>query len=354
MRAVSRAWQHLRVALPDGGLLEPDVWERRHRGIVVLLWLHAAGVAGFGVVRGLGAAHSVLEGALVAVCAVVAAQRRGGRRFRASAAVFGLLTSSALLVHLSGGVIEMHFHFFVMVGVITLYQDWVPFGLALTYVVGHHGLLGALAPKTVYAHAAAQRSPWTWAFIHGAFILGACAANLVNWRLSEQQATEISRLVSRLQGLARTDGLTGIPNRRVWDEELPSELERARRTGTPLCVAMLDLDHFKAYNDLHGHQAGDLLLKEAAAAWRAQVRSTDLLARYGGEEFALLLPACPLNDAIDVVRRLQAATPSEITCSIGVASWSFEESAAELVRRADQALYAAKAAGRDRYVTAPA
>jgi diguanylate cyclase (GGDEF)-like protein len=176
----------------------------------------------------------------------------------------------------------------------------------------------------------------------------------VNWRLSEQQATEISRLVSRLQGLARTDGLTGIPNRRVWDEELPSELERARRTGTPLCVAMLDLDHFKAYNDLHGHQAGDLLLKEAAAAWRAEVRSTDLLARYGGEEFALLLPACPLRDALDVVRRLLAATPSEITCSIGVASWSFQESAADLLGRADQALYAAKAAGSDRYVTAPA
>jgi diguanylate cyclase (GGDEF)-like protein len=117
---------------------------------------------------------------------------------------------------------------------------------------------------------------------------------------------------------------------------------------------MLDLDHFKAYNDLHGHQAGDLLLKEAAAAWRAEVRSTDLLARYGGEEFALLLPACPLRDAHDVVRRLLAATPSAITCSIGVASWSFQESAADLLGRADQALYAAKAAGRDRYVTAPA
>jgi hypothetical protein len=123
MWSVSRAWRQLRVALPDGGLLEPDVWERRHHGIVVLLWLHAAGVVGFGIVRGLGVAHSALEGALVAVCAAAAVQRRGGRRFRASAAVLGLLTSSALLVHLSGGVIEMHFHFFVMVGVITLYQD---------------------------------------------------------------------------------------------------------------------------------------------------------------------------------------------------------------------------------------
>jgi hypothetical protein len=139
MRAVSRAWQHLRVALPDGGLLEPDVWERRHRGIVVLLWLHAAGVTGFGIVRGLGLAHSALEGALVGACALAAAPRRGGRRFRASAAVLGLLTSSALLVHESGGTIEMHFHFFVMVGVITLYQDWVPFGLALAYVVVHTG-----------------------------------------------------------------------------------------------------------------------------------------------------------------------------------------------------------------------
>ena len=135
---------------------------------------------------------------------------------------------------------------------------------------------------------------------------------------------------------------------------MPTELERARRTGSPLCLAMLDQDRFKDFNDHHGHQAGDRLLKEVAAAWRLAVRTTDLLARCGGEEFGLLLPACPMRDAVEVVQRIQAATRPAVTCSIGVASWDFHEGADKLVRRADEALYAAKAGGRDRYVTASA
>ncbi len=349
--AVARAARAARAALPHGQLLTPEVWARRHRGIVVLLWLHVAGVVAFAVARGYGVAHSLLEASVVAVFALAAAHPAIGRRVRSAAAVVGLITSSAVLVHLAGGVIEMHFHFFVMIGVITLYQDWLPFGLALGYVVVHHGLLGVLRPTDVFNHPAAWQQPWKWALIHGGFVLAASVAYLVNWRLSEGQATEISRLVSRLQGLARTDPLTGVPNRRVWDEELPRELERARRMGTELCVAMVDLDNFKAYNDQFGHQAGDRVLKEAASAWRLQVRSTDLLARYGGEEFVLLLPTCALDGAVQIVERLRAVTPL-VTCSIGVATWDFQESAAELIERADQALYVAKTEGRNRYVTA--
>jgi diguanylate cyclase (GGDEF)-like protein len=346
-----RAMVAVRAALPHGQLLTAEVWARRHRGIVVLLWLHVAALTGFGVARGKGLSHSLQEGAAVAVFALLAATPAISRRVRSAAAVLGLITSSAVLVHLSGGVVEAHFHFFVMIGVITLYQDWLPFGLALAYVVVHHGVLGALRPSDVYNHPAAWQQPWKWALIHGGFVLAASIAYLVNWRLSERQAVEIGRLVSRLEGLARSDPLTGIPNRRVWEEELPRELERARRMGTPLCVAMVDLDNFKAYNDRHGHRAGDLVLKDAADAWRAQVRSTDLLARYGGEEFALLLPACALEDAIKIIERLRAVTP-QVTCSVGVASWDFQESAGELFERADQALYAAKAAGRNRAVAA--
>ena len=348
---MDRAMLAVRGALPHGQLLTPQVWARRHRGIVWLLWAHVAGLAGFAVVRGYGLVHGLQEAMLVAVFALAAAHPAVGRRARASAAVLGLITASAVLVHLSGGVVEAHFHFFVMIGVITLYQDWLPFGLALAYVVVHHSVLGLLAPAQVFNHPAAQRSPLKWALIHGLFVLGASVAYLVNWRLSETQAVEISRLVSRLEGLARTDPLTGVPNRRVWEEEPPRELERARRMGTGLCVAMIDLDNFKAYNDRHGHQAGDQVLKQAASAWRAQVRTTDLLARYGGEEFALLLPACALEDAIKIIERLRNVTP-QVTCSIGVASWDFQESAGELFERADQALYAAKAEGRNRYVAA--
>ena len=349
--AAQRAGRAGRGLLPTGQLLTPEVWARRHQGIVWLLWAHVAGIAVFAVVRDYGLAHAATEASLVVVFALAATHPALGRRARASAAVLGLVTASAVIVHLSGGVVEAHFHFFVMIGVITLYQDWLPFGLALVYVVVHHTVLGVLTPTQVFNHPAAERAPFKWALIHGAFVLAASVAYLVNWRLSERQAVEISRLVSRLEGLARTDPLTGVPNRRVWEEELPRELDRARRAGTGLCVAMIDLDNFKAYNDRHGHQAGDLVLKEAATAWRAEVRSTDLLARYGGVEFVVLLPACALADAVTIIERLRAATPL-VTCSVGLAEWDFQEASNDLVERADQALYAAKAEGRNRYVTA--
>ncbi|MFL6221954.1 MAG: diguanylate cyclase [Actinomycetes bacterium] len=349
--AAVRAGRAGRGLLPTGQLLTPEVWARRHRGIVWLLWLHVGGVAVFALVRGRTVGHAVAEVTPMAVCALAAAHPALGWRARSTAAVLGLVTASAVTVHLSGGVVEAHFHFFVMIGVITLYQDWLPFGLALGFVVVHHSGLGLLAPHDVFNHAAAVRSPWKWALIHGAFVLAASVAYLVNWRLSEQQAVEISRLVSRLEGLARTDPLTGVPNRRVWEEELPRELERARRMGTGLCLAMIDLDNFKDYNDRHGHQAGDLALKGAASAWRAEVRSTDLLARYGGEEFVLLLPACALDDAVRIVERLRLVTPL-VTCSVGLACWDFQEAGSELVERADRALYVAKAEGRNRHVLA--
>ena len=349
--AAVRAGRAGRGLVPTGQLLTPAVWAQRHRGIVWLLWLHVAGVAVFALVRGKTVGHAVAEVTPMALCALAAALPALGRRARSAAAVLGLITASAVIVHLSGGVVEAHFHFFVMIGVITLYQDWLLFGLALGYVVVHHSVLGLLAPHDVFNHEAAVRSPWKWALIHGAFVLAASVAYLVNWQLSERQAVEISRLVSRLEGLARTDPLTGVPNRRVWEEELPRELERARRMGTGLCLAMIDLDNFKDYNDRHGHQAGDLVLKEAASAWRTEVRSTDLLARYGGEEFVLLLPACALDDAVQIVERLRLVTPL-VTCSVGLARWDFQEASSQLVERADQALYAAKAEGRNRLVLA--
>jgi diguanylate cyclase len=347
----ARAGRAGRGLVPTGQLLTPEVWAQRHRGIVWLLWAHVAGIVAFAVLRGYGLVHGLQEAMLVAVFALPAAHHSIGRRARSAAAVLGLITASAVIVHLSGGVVEAHFHFFVMVGVITLYQDWLPFGLALAYVVVHHTVLGVLAPAQVFNHSAAERAPFKWALIHGAFVLAASVAYLVNWRLSERQAVEISRLVSRLEGLARTDPLTGVPNRRVWEEELPRELERARRMGTGVCVAMIDLDNFKSYNDSFGHQAGDLVLKEAASAWRAEIRSTDLLARYGGEEFVLLLPACALDDAVRIVERLRLVTPL-VTCSVGLACWDFQEASSELVERADRALYAAKAEGRNRHVLA--
>ena len=166
-------------------------------------------------------------------------------------------------------------------------------------------------------------------------------------------ALDRARLLAQLQATARTDDLTGLPNRRAWEEQLPRELARAARDSRPVCVAMLDLDRFKAFNDDRGHQAGDRLLKQAAAAWATQLRSSDMLARYGGEEFSVLLPGCALEGAQVLVERLRAAMPDGETVSAGIACWDEIESADEFVGRADAALYAAKREGRDCLVAAP-
>ena len=165
-------------------------------------------------------------------------------------------------------------------------------------------------------------------------------------------ALALSDLLARLDEQARTDQLTGVANRRTWDDELPQEVARSRRTGEPLSLAILDLDRFKAYNDAHGHPAGDRLLRGVAAAWGERLRTTDILARYGGEEFAVLLPACDHGNAALVAEQLRDAVPDAETCSIGIATWDGVESADALVGRADAALYEAKAKGRDRVVSA--
>jgi diguanylate cyclase (GGDEF)-like protein len=172
--------------------------------------------------------------------------------------------------------------------------------------------------------------------------------------LAAEAAVAIERadLLARLEAIARTDDLTGLANRRAWDELLPTELARAQRDGAPLCVAMLDLDRFKAYNDEHGHQTGDRLLKAAAGAWRLSLRATDVLARYGGEEFAVVLPRCELDNALALLARLRKATPEEQTVSAGVAIWDAEETPEALVARADAALYEAKNAGRNQVMVA--
>ena len=115
---------------------------------------------------------------------------------------------------------------------------------------------------------------------------------------------------------------------------------------------MLDLDRFKDYNDERGHQAGDRLLKQVSGAWREMLRPSDMLARYGGEEFSLVLPNCPIEKGMEVVERLREYMVAGQTCSAGIAAWDGEEPPDALVRRADAALYEAKAAGRDRAIAA--
>jgi diguanylate cyclase (GGDEF)-like protein len=168
--------------------------------------------------------------------------------------------------------------------------------------------------------------------------------------LAAEAAVAIDRetLLNRLEHLSRHDELTGLLNRRVLTDELDRQLAAAARHDRPLSLVMLDLDHFKDYNDTRGHQAGDLLLKSAAAAWTATLRQSDTMVRYGGEEFVAVMPDCTLEAAVIAAERLRAALPAGTTCSAGVASLGRGESWLQLIARADQALYEAKNAGRNR------
>ncbi|HRI39963.1 MAG TPA: ATP-binding protein, partial [Nitrospira sp.] len=189
--------------LPRGDSLETVEWMQRHRGIVWLLGSHAVGVPLFSMMTGLYVWLGFVGGGLLAACAILALTPSLGVRFRAALATGGLILASTLLVHLSGGYIESHFHFFVMMAVIVLYQDWMPFLLALISVVIDHGIIGTLAPTMVYNHFGAQHHPWIWALIHGGFILAECAALLVYWRVNETVQGDLHKEKERAEAASR-------------------------------------------------------------------------------------------------------------------------------------------------------
>jgi diguanylate cyclase (GGDEF)-like protein/PAS domain S-box-containing protein len=172
--------------------------------------------------------------------------------------------------------------------------------------------------------------------------------------ITELKRVEAEReeLLGQVEEMARSDALTGLPNRRALSEQLPREMARARRSAAGLWLAIIDIDRFKVFNDTHGHLAGDELLRSCAIAWDSAVRGEDLLVRFGGEEFLVVLPDCSQEQAEEIVERLRAATPAEQTCSAGLALWDGVESVDELLARADSALYMAKAGGRDCLVQA--
>ena len=158
---------------------------------------------------------------------------------------------------------------------------------------------------------------------------------------------------------ATHDPLTGLLNRRRLGELLETEIQRAERYGTPFSLVLLDIDHFKAINDTHGHDVGDRVLRGMSETVAGRIRATDHLARWGGEELLVLLPETGLEGALGLaedIRRRVATTsfqgPDRVTVSVGVVEYRDQEPPRELIRRVDDALYAAKAAGRDRVVTA--
>jgi diguanylate cyclase len=172
---------------------------------------------------------------------------------------------------------------------------------------------------------------------------------LVLWRLRRLLAT-VQDQAAQLTSQARTDGLTGIANRRTLDYEM-ERLDSTTLWPRPsLTIAMLDLDHFKDYNDRFGHRAGDDLLIHTARAWRDALGGEGFIARYGGEEFTILLPGIDLVGSRSIIEAVRLATPDGMTVSVGVAERASDETGFQALQRADRALYRAKEAGRDRVV----
>jgi len=156
-----------------------------------------------------------------------------------------------------------------------------------------------------------------------------------------------TRWLVRVAAAANVDVLTGLPNRRHLDEALQVAVERADRTRSPLSVALVDLDHFKAVNDTAGHAEGDRLLRAVTAAWTPLLGPGHLLARQGGDEFVLVMPGLRLDEAVAASERLRLAMPEGSTCSVGVAEHRHGEGPWHLMRHADAALYRVKRSGRD-------
>jgi diguanylate cyclase (GGDEF)-like protein len=174
-------------------------------------------------------------------------------------------------------------------------------------------------------------------------VLAIALTALISTAMHELLSDERDRLEGA-EELARTDDLTGLANRRVWDEALPRALESARREGRPTAVVLLDLNDFKQLNDRHGHHIGDQALKACASAWRPELRAADLLVRLGGDEFAVLLAGCDEQHATLLAGRLRSVTPHSPGASVGFAVSDGHETPEALMARGDTALYADKRA----------
>ena len=285
---------------------------------------------------------AVLAGATAAVGGALLLFARRARTWTLHAALAGGSLQAGAAVYLSG----------IGTGVFALMFIWVAIVAAFCFsrrIAGAHLAFLLTAYAVGLAAVESEGFPPLTRWLLTAFALLAPLL-AVSWLVEGLDREEAQRADAEM--LARTDDLTGLPNRRWLYDELGREMARAERQGFEIWAAVIDLDHFKSFNDRFGHLAGDHFLIEAGNEWRSVLRVSDFLARSGGEEFVLLLPDCSAHVAAEVIDRVRAATPLAQTCSVGYARWDRQESGSDLIGRADRALYEAKAAGRDRAVSA--
>lgn len=276
-----------------------------------------------------------------------------------------LLELCIIVIAGQGTVLSAHYYL-LLIAVLSLplyrLSEW---RWCVFFMVLSSGIFLFLEFKSWPAHPSVVALNPALVYFFRTLVIGSCVATAMGIVLMTEIASE--NYVQRLQSLAMSDVLTGLPNRRAGTEQLIYEAAQSRRTDTPLVVAMVDIDHFKRINDEEGHDIGDLALRHVARLLHKGLRNADFIARMGGEEFAVLMPSTTLaqaHGALDALRVIIASTPfqwamtngktrgnRELTVSIGVATIAPGLSEEALLHHADLAMYQAKALGRNRVVS---
>ncbi len=337
--------------LPRGGALPHGTWVARHRWVVRILVAQCAGIVVFALTQGYAVEDALFEALPAGLMAVLATSPRFGKTLRSTLAATGLMVISTSLVHISGGYIEAHFHFFVMIPIVALYESWVPFAISVWLVLIHHGIAGSLNPSDVYNHPAAEAHPWVWAGVHALAIFAACLGAVVNWKAQERLRQAEADMAGQLVHQANHDPLTGLPNRTLFMDRLEQAMLLGAREDRTTSVLMLDMDGFKEVNDMFGHGNGDVVLVEVAHRLAGRIRPHDTVTRMGGDEYAVLLVGMDGEQAEETSRRLDDAlgrpfdlggVQVDLEVSIGIATGRPGDDAMTVMRKADTAMYHAK------------
>jgi diguanylate cyclase (GGDEF)-like protein len=358
------------AGLPRGYTLATGEWERRHLVILRIVAGHAVALFLLALWRGFPLLHAVLDAAPMVLATAAASYRGIPRRLRASLATLGALASSAILVHLLDGLIEAHFHFFVMLFVIVLYQDWLAFLLAAVFVLAEHAVIGVVAPQIVYSHGEAQRNPIVWAGIHALFVTGAAVAAVANWRLTERAQQASDAAAATLASRAVVDQLTGVLNRQGIEgrigqilaslkeqalaHPLPPDAGEVVPTG-PFAMCLVNIDRFSSLDE----PTGDGVLRQVADLLRTHAGPGAEVGRLSADRFVVLLSDCPTETAVRTADGVRAAVADHrfgvrhrtvtLTASIGVAPiTALADDVGDVIRAAETACHSAKDRGRNR------
>ncbi len=342
--------------IPRGHLPE-ELWRTRHQLLLWVLFAHLPFLVLFGLANDWSLLSSLAAVTPTTVLGVGAVVTRGHRSHSSSLAALGLLSCSAALVVLWHGTIEAHFHYFVMTAALAMYEEWVVYGLAVSYVVLQHAIMATISEEIVFAHLHDDHGMWFWPLIHGGFIAAQSVANIVMWRASQAARQQATDAFAEVRHQAEHDALTGLVNRREFARRLSDEL-KVLEPGEMVGVLFVDLDDFKLINDSLGHGVGDELLIAVAQRLCAELRADDTLGRFGGDEFVACVTARDSEIIQRVADRMIATLEQPITfgdqqrrvgASVGVAVATDPEADADgLIRDADAAMYVAKRRGKGR------